>query len=136
MKATFKENHISKFNRKHRKENGIFLEEYVALIPKEVSGRKYLHAVVTVRTYGTTTNGSNSACVWIHGDNYHKSGSGHASGYGYHRTSQAVGYALENAGVVLSEDIGGRGEGAIESAIMAVAEALGFPEAMIHRAHP
>lgn len=64
------------------------------------------------------------ACVWIHDDKIHASGSGKAGGYGYDKESAAVAEALENAGVTLSENIAGVGQHALRDALEATARAV------------
>lgn len=54
------------------------------------------------------------------------SGRGVATGYGYHKNSQALEEALENAGVQLPFDIGGRGTTAMYDAFKVIAKKLGF----------
>jgi hypothetical protein len=73
-------------------------------------------------------------CVWIRGD-LHISGGGKAGGGGYHKRSHALEDALDDAGVSLSEHIGGRGDEAMEEALLAVAGAMGHNEAKVFRAH-
>ena len=73
------------------------------------------------------------ASVWIRvkalGDTI--SGRGHAGGYGYHKSSAAIGSAIESAGITLSEDINGRGQSAIREALLAIGLALGFTDCNI-----
>ena len=72
--------------------------------------------------------------IWIYGDGIHGAASGHAGGYGYDKRSAAVGSALDNIGIELYHDddgekkynIAGVGDGAIRSALLAVAVALGY----------
>ena len=64
------------------------------------------------------------AAVWINGDAIHASGTGKAGGYGYCKESAALAEALERAGVELSENIAGRGQGAMREAVEAVAKAV------------
>jgi hypothetical protein len=68
------------------------------------------------------------ASVWIRDpkQTLTTSGSGVATGYGYNKLSQAVEEALENAGVQLPFDIGGRGNEAIRTAFKTIAKKLGF----------
>ena len=86
--------------------------------------------------------------IWIRGEpriydgkymghELHTSGRGQATGYGYHKTSQAVANAIESAGVKLvSEegkplDIGGRGDSLIKEALEAIARAGGAEQVLI-----
>ena len=66
------------------------------------------------------------ASVWISKTGFYTSGRGSAGGYGYHKESAAIGDALRSAGVELDQDIDGRGELAIEEALIAVVRALGY----------
>lgn len=67
------------------------------------------------------------ASIWLSdGRCFYASGHGMASGYGYHKESAAIAYAIKSAGVTLSEDISGRGDRAMEDALAACARALGF----------
>ena len=78
----------------------------------------------------------------IHDGNYmghdlHTSGRGTATGYGYHKSSQAVASAIESAGVKLLNDegkpvdIGGRGDSLIEDALRAIARAGGAEQVFV-----
>lgn len=117
----------NKFTRSHRKETPCFLSCWVVI---DLSKKPYTHGgdmpeTVCLRVY-VTKSGATSAAVWIHGANgFHSSGTGAAGGGGYHKASAAAAYALKNAGVDLSRDIDGRGNGAISEAVLAVAKAAG-----------
>lgn len=71
------------------------------------------------------------------GHDLHTSGHGTATGYGYHKSSQAVASAIKSAGVKLLNDegkpvdIGGRGDSLIEDAIRAIALAAGAEQVLI-----
>jgi hypothetical protein len=100
----------------------VLLTAYVAVTP---DGKE----PVSVRTYMNhkTPSGSNHAAVWIHTkDGRHTSGTGSAGGYGYHRPSAAVQFALDAAGVKLAQPIDGVGDGAIREAIEAITRAAGY----------
>lgn len=114
MKATLTitESNDSAKIRQNRKENH-FVHEYSAI-------NTALEKIVSLRIYAT--NSTHYACIWVHGDKY-TSGGGKAGGYGYHRASQAAMIAIDNAGIQLSEQIGGRGESAIRDAVLAIAKA-------------
>lgn len=73
------------------------------------------------------------ASIWIHGDKFHSSGRGYASGGGYHKESAAICEAIESAGVKLEKDISGYGDGAINDALTAIAKAMGFRKVSIVR---
>ena len=116
----------------HRKENH-FQEEFCIIA--QVAGK--FHTPVTLRTYGTKS--MNYACLWINDDLHHIycNGSGSAGGYGYHRTSAAAHYAINQAGIKLNQPIDGRGESAIKEALTAIAIKLGYRKNQIylHSAH-
>lgn len=120
-------NHTEKskgFNSKHRKES-LFFRQYtvIAMVDNE------LKEVITARLYGKNTI---YACIWIKGISIeHFSGSGSASGGGYHLESAAMSDAIINAGFELSESIDGVGSAAIERALLAIAEYNGFSGAKI-----
>lgn len=134
----------TKFTPSHRKENNKF-NEWAAIVKTE-SGFK---VPVTLRTYYTSSGGSNTACVWISGEvaegggNYlneryiSTQGSGTAGGYGYHRPSAAAQEAINNASFTLSEPIDGRGDRAIEEAVRAIAVFFGYKseDIYIHQAN-
>lgn len=82
--------------------------------------------VVTCRVYaGRSRNAAIVyATVWLHGKEYHASGSGQAGGYGYHKESAALDTTLHMAGVSLSRSVYGTGE--TEAALEATARALGY----------
>lgn len=63
--------------------------------------------------------------VWVHAPGVHTSGHGCAKGYGYHKESAALDYALRSAGIYLSEHVDGCGTAAMEDAMRAIAEHLG-----------
>lgn len=125
----------TKFSTSHRKENAGLVSEYAALVDCPELG--YMNAVVTLRLYwpGSTTC---YACIWTHGarTETYRNGSGKAGGYGYCKKSAAAGAAISNAGIHLSRDIDGRGEESIRDAVLAIAAAIGYPEAKLHVAHP
>jgi len=71
------------------------------------------------------------------GHDLHTSGRGTATGYGYHKASQAVASAIESAGITLIDDkgktvnIGGVGDSAIREAFEAIARAGGAEQVYI-----
>lgn len=93
--------------------------------------------VVCLRLYAT--DATVYAVVWMHGNGSigcaATRGMGKAGGYGYHKASAAAEDALNDAGVTLSEPISGRGDTAIEKALLAVGAALGLKGCFIVRAH-
>ena len=101
-------------------------------------------SVLELRFYGSGS--TVYAVTWIHaweyGPDFAKAGYtascrgyGKAGGYGYHKVSAAAQEAFRAAGITLSEDIGGRGDSAIEEALKAFAVHLGIARPYIHRAH-
>jgi len=86
---------------------------------------------VTVRCWmGRSANASTVyASIWAHNhqnNGRYFAGNGSASGYGYHKESAAIGYAIRSAGIELGTDICGVGNSAIEAALSAIAKALGY----------
>lgn len=128
-----------KFTTAHRRENGGFMQEISAIVMPTgyLAEYRQAHAVVTLRIYGTASR--NYACLWTHGNSdkpeHHRNGSGQAGGCGYHRPSAAAQEAINNAGFVLSLPIDGRGDDAMREAVLAIADFLGFPGAVLHCSH-
>ena len=75
-------------------------------------------------------------CV-VNSDEEFGSGYGFAGGYGYCKESQAMADAVDQTGIELSEDIGGRGDQAMRSAAEAIAKAVSGKRGnfIIHYAH-
>lgn len=112
------------------------------------------HELVTVRCYmGRSSQASVVYCsVWINGraKGVCVSGRGSAGGCGYHKRSAAMQSALRSAGVVLygspyipdrhgekidykkQASISGVGESAMEDALFAIGEALGFTRKQLY----
>jgi len=85
--------------------------------------------VITLRLYMGRASSSSVvyACLWVHGRNdFYLSGKGKAGGYGYCKSSAAAGNAIKSAGIVLSEDVNGRGMGAVEAALELIAKKAGY----------
>lgn len=129
MKAEFRE--LSEKERlsgpgilQNRKENN-FLRQY-SVISSD------LESICELRIYATQAR--HYACFWLHGDDY-RSGGGWAGGYGYHRASAAACEALEKAGITLDESISGRGDSAIEEALLAIGKKVTRKKIKIFRAH-
>lgn len=91
------------------------------------------HAFIVVRFYATKV--TTYCCAWINdaGTNTYVSGGGKAGGGGYHKASAALESALLDAGIELSNSISG--DSAMESALKAVANALGYQNYYLHIAH-
>lgn len=70
------------------------------------------------------------ASIWIsdylHGR--HFSGTGKASGYGYHKASAAIHEAIERAGIKLAVPINGCGESEVRKALEAITRELGYSD--------
>lgn len=91
---------------------------------------------VKLSVAGGSKGGSRSYCdVWVSwhhdrtvnlgGGRVYGVGSAFAGGFGYDRSSAAVQYAFESAGVKFEQDFAGLGSGVIIDAINALAAALG-----------
>lgn len=81
-------------------------------------------AVVTLRLYASRSAARIHACTWIYpADGAPRRGHGSAGGRGYCRRSAAGAYALDAAGVRLSESVDGRGDGVLREALLATAAA-------------
>ncbi len=122
----------TKFTTSYRKEKTGLHAEYSALALDPES--QTLRQVVTLRLYwpGSVCY----AALWVNGKEVHTSGTGSAGGGGYCQASTAVHEAIVNAGFVLSESIDGQGTGKICDAVLAIAAAVGLPNARVHVAHP
>lgn len=114
-------------NQNHRREKN-YIGGYIAI----AAAPEGVQECVDIKLYSTDSRAY--ACAWLHYPGFYSSGSGMAGGYGYHRTSAAAGRALRAAGVSLSEDIDGRGDGAIRDAVEAIAQAM-FPGCPVHVVH-
>ena len=124
-------------NINHRKESKFSKEFTVLVNGRNYDGKPCLHELIQLRIYWTDSRAY--ACIWIHGgkNKFYASGSGFAGGYGYHKESAATEEALTSAGIVIDyrDSISGRGESAMESALMAIARKLGYRKAHICKAH-
>lgn len=127
MQATFKSRNHDGNIASNRKEDK-FRYQYTVITPA-------LSAIIELRLY--TTAARCYACIWVRDgkSNTYVSGGGYAGGYGYHKASQAVETALRDAGITLSEPIGGRGDSAIQDALKAIANELGYADSVIFTAH-
>ncbi len=86
--------------------------------------RESIEKKVEARIYWTDSRCY--CCIWIQHPQAWVSSSGYAGGWGYHKESAALADALRNAGIELSEDISGRGEYAMDEAILALGRHCGF----------
>jgi len=114
MKAIVKKERVEGNVASNRKEDSFYYQYTVV----DAS----LNNVLELRLYAT--NARHYACVWAHASPYYLSGGGYAGGYGYHRASAAAEAAICDAGIKLSDPIGGRGDSAIQDALMAIAKAV------------
>ena len=113
-------NRPQKFDPRHRRPNG-WSAEFSVISYVEDTG---LVETLALRIYTPGVSVA-YACLWVYGgDRGHFSGSGRASGYGWHKPSGAANTAIRNAGIDLMKDIGGVGDSAIREALLAIAEAV------------
>ena len=73
------------------------------------------------------------ACFWINSKG--ASGSGRAGGGGSCKQSASAAYAINVAGIELSEPIDGKGLQAVESALLAIGEAMGLQGCKVLTSH-
>jgi hypothetical protein len=86
---------------------------------------------VCVRWYGAGE--TSYCCVWA---NAHKArGAGKAGGGGYHKASASMQAAMNDAGFRFADAFDGRGNGAMEDALLAIARWLDIPRPLIVKAH-
>lgn len=134
----------TKFLTSYRKEKAGLHAEYSAVVPCPYYPDR-MKAVVTLRLYWPAS--TCYACLWagfneavkaaVEGGSIHNTqGTGSAGGYGYCKASAAAGEAIRNAGFTLSRSISGVGTRAIEEAVLALARAAGWTDALLHVAHP
>lgn len=136
MKATIKTMYAASTNvGKFRKEKG-FYQSYSALA---VMPDGSIKSLADLRFYFVGKDGMSPvyACIWLGHNGVYNSGGGKAGGCGYHKASAAAEAAMQAAGITLDKSIGGRGDSAIDAALKAIGEALGFaPNSIyIHKAH-
>jgi len=112
------------FKASHRKESKF---------QREVTGFDTLtfRPIVTLRFY--ETDAQTYCCVWVNIAG--ASGSYAAGGGGYHKRSAAAQHAFLAAGITFDENFDGGGDYAIEEAVKAIGNALGF-NLFVHTAHP
>ena len=90
--------------------------------------------VATIRFYG---KGERSyCCAWFHKSGQYARGSGWAGGYGYHKDSAAMEFALNAAGWRFDKYFSGVGETGEHGALEAIARWLNIPRFVIISAHP
>lgn len=103
-------------------------KELVASLDVMVNTRKGIRNPVTLRCYmGRSASATVVyASVWIHGKDVSLSGKGSASGGGYCKQSAAAHKAIRDAGVELSMSVDSCGMSCVETALEAIAKALGY----------
>ena len=121
MIATLSNEPRKGMNPNHHKERHYY-ESYLGLaIVANDAGQPEIRNIAELRIY--QTNATAYACIWVYSPTFYTRGSGQASGYGYHRASTATEYAIQAAGIELSEPISARGDSAIVDAIGAITKA-------------
>ena len=108
--------------------------------------------VINCRVYMGRSSSSSQvyASIWISNNGLYTSGYGTAGGYGYHKESAAIDYAISSAGFELFGNvyvrsnekpdfkkqchIGGVGESAIDSALLAIAYSIGVKDCIFVKA--
>lgn len=148
-----KQNHIKavfcgveKSNAKNMANDKETVSQYI------IVDKKTEKEVITCRVYMGRSSNSNQvyASIWISNNGLYTSGRGEAGGYGYHKESAAIGDAITSAGFELSGStytrsdekpdfkrsahIGGVGESAINSALLAIAYAIGVKDCIFVKA--
>lgn len=88
-----------------------------------------MQQVIDCRCYRTAK--TVRASLHIQAPDFRASGYGKAGGGGYDKTSAAVGAAIRSAGIGLRDNIDGRGDAAIQDALTAIAEYLGYKSILV-----
>lgn len=113
MKVTIKDfNHTGKIAQNRKEKH--FCQQFTMI-------DTLFNEIAVLRIYNTQA--TTYACVWVNSSSarVHVAGGAKSSGYGYHRASDAAQNAFKDAGISFSDDISGRGDGAIEWALRSVA---------------
>ena len=128
MKATLGNNQENSINYDGKK-------ELISSWNVVVNSDDGLKNIITVRCYmGRSASTSTIyASLWVYDAEHRTSGTGKAGGYGYHKESEAIAKAVKSAGISLDKGISGVGDSAIEDALEAIAQALGFDDCLIVR---
>lgn len=71
------------------------------------------------------------AVVDIYGPKFEAHGYAYAGSWGYCKTSSAIGYAIESAGVILDESIRVKGLQGVRDALIAITRKLGYKGSII-----
>ena len=105
-----------------------FSKEYAVINPSNE------RSVVLLRVYWT---GTTCHCIaWIYGKDSYGNGYGKAMGGNYCKESAAIAYAIDDAGIELSDAIDGRGESMVRQAALAIGKKLtGKRKLILHVSH-
>lgn len=106
---------------KNRKEKNFYKQ--ISIVDRN------LKEIIVARFYSTQS--TTYCCLWVRKSGLYLSGGGKTSGWGYHRGSEALQNAINDAGIILNKNIGGRGEIAMENALKAIALKLGSKKNLI-----
>lgn len=112
----------------HRKEN-LFNRQFT-LVYKD--NDRYREGIIA-RFYGKSNS---TCCVWINISEHWRSGSGKASGYGYHMDSASFDDAIRCCGIELENSVNGRGDEAVVDAMLAIASYFNIKDCSVIKAHP
>ena len=125
MKAKINHKVNEQINPNHRRKKG-FTEGYKLF-------NRHQDEILDLRIYWGSVNCY--AVLWVSHQGVYLSGSGVAGGHGYHKQSDAVSQAIENAGIKLSERMAGAGDGKIWEAIEAIGKAFGYRKLHLVKIH-
>ena len=105
-----------------------FSKEYAVINPSNGD------SVVLLRVYWT---GTTCHCIaWFYGEDSDGNGYGKATGGNYCKESAAIAYAIDDAGIELSDAIDGRGESMVRQAALAIGKKLtGKRKLILHVSH-
>lgn len=119
----------------HRKEDHFF-KGFYAMVPAEGVSEPRMKAIVDLRIYWPAQTAYAALWTFPAPDSEPlRQGTGKAGGGGYCKLSAAAGDAIRNAGIDLGRDIHGVGESAVRDAVLAIAKAIGYPDARLFVSH-
>jgi hypothetical protein len=130
MKATYTKPTGESFTTRHRMEKHF----HGSVILLDLADPRGPDEVITVRFYGTPA--TNTCCLWVSGDARCTSGSGRATGCGYHRPSAAFEEAAQRAGFTFDRPVEGRGDSVVAEALLAMSVAVGVVKPFVVEAWP
>lgn len=135
MKATYDPNAKTKFTTSHRRETPCWFTScsVISLASKPSGDYREINEPITLRLYSTQK--ATYACLWVNSSPIHTQGSHCTTGGGFHRASDAAHYAIRNAGFSLDVAIDGLGDGAIKTALLAIAKCIGVNRPAIVSSH-